>query len=305
MHRSFEVTVLGTSSASPTKTRFPSSQLVRLEGDYFLIDCGEGTQHQLVRLGLRMKRIRYILITHLHGDHFYGLPGLISSMSLFGRTEKLTIVGPEALKDLLDVITRTTESHVTFEIEYIKTNPEKAETVLANRKWSLSTVPLKHRIPCTGYILREQGPELRLNPAVCEQMGVPVECYEALKWGDDWHREDSTVVSNSLLTLPGNPNRSYAYISDTIYDESIVPHIQGCSLLYHEATFLHNLLERATETHHTTSKQAGQIAAKAGVGKLMIGHFSSRYHQTDDLLTEVQEQFKDALLANEGLTVKV
>lgn len=305
MHRSFEVTVLGTSSASPTKTRFPSSQLVRLEGDYFLIDCGEGTQHQLVRLGLRMQRIRYILITHLHGDHFYGLPGLISSMALFGRTEKLTIVGPEALKNLLDVIIRTTESRVTFEIEYIKTNPQQAETVLANRKWSLSTVPLKHRIACTGFILREQGPELRLNAPVCEQMGVPVEWYESLKWGDDWQKEDGSIVPNKLLTLPGNPNRSYAYISDTIYDESIVPHIQGCNLLYHEATFLHDLLERATETHHTTSKQAGQIAAKAGVGKLMIGHFSSRYHQTEDLLLEAQQEFPDAFLSTEGLTVIV
>ena len=305
MHRCFEVTVLGTSSASPTKTRFPSSQLVRLEGDYFLIDCGEGTQHQLVRLGLRMQRIRYILITHLHGDHFYGLPGLISSMSLFGRTEKLTIVGPSALKNLLDTIISTTESRVTFEIEYIHTNPIKSETVLANRKWSLSTVPLKHRIPCTGFILREQGPELRLNASACEELGVPVEWYEPLKWGDDWTREDGTVISNSVLTLPGNPNRSYAYISDTIYDENIVPHIQGCNLLYHEATFLHNLIERATETHHTTSKQAGQIAAKARVGKLMIGHFSSRYHQTDELLSEAKAEFDDCMLAEEGITVAV
>jgi ribonuclease Z len=226
-------------------------------------------------------------------------------MSLFGRTEKLTIVGPAALKNLLDTIINTTESRVTFEIEYIHTNPAKSETVLANRKWSVSTVPLKHRIPCTGFILREQGPELRLNASACEELGVPVEWYESLKWGDDWTREGGTVISNSVLTLPGNPNRSYAYISDTIYDENIVPHIQGCNLLYHEATFLHNLIDRATETHHTTSKQAGQIAAKAGVGKLMIGHFSSRYSQTDELLLEAQEQFTESLLAHEGLTVQV
>ena len=305
MHRSFEVTVLGTSSAAPTKTRYPSSQLVRLEGDYFLIDCGEGSQHQLVRLGLRMQRIKYILISHLHGDHFYGLPGLVSSMALFGRAEKLTIIGPAALKGLLDTIIQMTESRIPFEIEYITTNPEKAETVLANRKWSISTVPLKHRIPCTGFVLKEQGPELRLNAKVCESMGVPLEWYEPLKWGDDWQKEDGSIIPNSMLTLPGNPNRSYAYISDTIYDESIISHIQGCNLLYHEATFLHNLHERASETHHTTSKQAGQIAAQAKVGKLMIGHFSSRYQQTDDLLLEAQEEFTDTLLAVEGLTVSV
>ena len=305
MHRAFEVTVLGTSSASPTKTRHPSGQLVRMEGDYFLLDCGEGTQHQLVRMGLRRHRIRYILITHLHGDHFYGLPGLVTSMALFGRTEKLTIIGPAPLKDLMTTIFSVSEARVPFEIEYIPTNPGAPEWVMKNRNWSLRTVPLKHRIACTGFVLKEEGPERKLNVAEAEKLGVPVELYENLKWGEDWEREDGLVVSNVLLTLPGNPNRSYAYMSDTIYDEGIVPHISGVNLLYHEATFRHDLLNRAEETHHTTALQAGQIAQKAAAGRLIIGHFSSRYPHAEELLEEARTAFANTDLAEEGITYQV
>jgi ribonuclease Z len=305
MHRSFEVTVLGTSSASPTKTRHPSGQLVRLEGDYFLIDCGEGTQLQLVKLGLRMHRIRYILISHMHGDHFYGLPGLISSMALFGRTEKLTIAGPAPLQGLLENIFQITESRVPFEIEYLITNPAVPQQILANGKWSIKTVPLQHRIDCTGFVIEERGPELRLNVSVCEAMGVPVKQYENIKWGGDWIKDDGSIVSNKVLTLPGNPNRSYAYISDTIYDETLIEHIQNVSLLYHEATFLHDLLKRAEETHHSTALQAGQIATLGGVKKLIIGHFSGRYSHTDDLLREARDKFVESYIAEEGRTYQV
>jgi ribonuclease Z len=305
MHRSFEVTVLGTSSASPTKTRHPSGQLVRLEGDYFLIDCGEGTQLQLVKLGLRMHRIRYVLISHMHGDHFYGLPGLISSMALFGRTEKLTIAGPEPLQGLLETIFQITESRVPFEIEYIVTNPTVPQQILGNNKWAIKTVPLQHRIACTGFVIQEKGPELRLNVSVCEAMGVPVKEYESIKWGEDWIKADGSIVPNKMLTLPGNPNRSYAYISDTIYDESLIEHIQGSSLLYHEATFMHDLLKRAEETHHTTAKQAGQMASLCNAGKLIIGHFSGRYSHTDDLLNEARAAFAQSFAAEEGRTYPV
>lgn len=276
-----------------------------MEGDYFLIDCGEGTQHQLVRLGLRMHRIRYILISHLHGDHFYGLPGLVSSMALFGRTEKLTIIGPAALQSLMENIISLTEARVPFEVEYIVTDAERPALVMKTRQWSLETVPLRHRIACTGFILREQGPERKLNVSVCEQMGVPVSVYEELKWGEDWHRPDGEIIPNHVLTIPGSKNRSYAYISDTIADENILPHISGVDLLYHEATFLHELKARAAETYHTTALQAGEMATRAGAGRLLIGHFSSRYAHTDDLLAEARSAFSNTEAAEEGLTYPV
>jgi ribonuclease Z len=226
-------------------------------------------------------------------------------MALFGRNEKLTIAGPEPLQGLLENIFQITESRVPFEIEYLVTNPAIPQQILANSKWAIKTVPLQHRIACTGFVIEERGPELRLNVSVCEAMGVPVKQYENIKWGGDWIKDDGSIVSNKVLTLPGNPNRSYAYISDTIYDESLIQHIEGASLLYHEATFMHDLLERAEVTYHTTAKQAGQIATKARVDKLMIGHFSGRYSQTDDLLAEAKEQFAYAMIAQEGMTINV
>jgi ribonuclease Z len=241
----------------------------------------------------------------MHGDHFYGLPGLISSMALFGRNEKLTIAGPEPLQGLLENIFQITESRVPFEIEYLVTNPAIPQQILANSKWAIKTVPLQHRIACTGFVIEERGPELRLNVSVCEAMGVPVKQYENIKWGGDWIKDDGSIVSNKVLTLPGNPNRSYAYISDTIYDESLIQHIEGASLLYHEATFMHDLLRRAQETHHSTAKQAGQMATLTKAGKLLIGHFSGRYSHTDDLLQEARESFSEAYVAEEGRTYQL
>lgn len=305
MHRAFEVSILGTGSAAPTKYRNHSGQLVRMEGDYFLIDCGEGTQHQFIRWGFRMHRIKYILITHLHGDHFYGLPGLITTMSLFGRTEKLTIIGPEPLQKVLETIFTASEAQLNFELHFIFTNPEKGQCIMSNAYWKLDSVPLTHRISCTGFILRENGPEKKLNIDVCEQLGVPVSWYEELKAGGDWIKEDGTAVPNHILTFPGNKNRSYAYISDTIFDENLIPELQGVDLLYHEATFLENLSERAKETFHSTAKQAGEVARRANVGKLLIGHFSSRYTETDELLQEAKSVYMNTEVAIEGQTYQV
>jgi ribonuclease Z len=305
MHKAFEVTVLGTSSASPTKYRHPSAQFVRMEGEYFLIDCGEGTQLQLTRMGLRMHRIRFILITHLHGDHFFGLPGLITSMGLHGRSDKLTIAGPAALQPLLEAILACGETTLPFEIEYIVCDPNRSEEILVSPAFKVVTVPLKHRIPCTGYILKENGPELKLNVAQCEKLKIPVQSYEAIKSGLDYVQDNGTIIPNAELTLPGNKNRSYAYISDTIYDENIAVAVRDCTVLYHEATFLHELEARAKETYHTTALQAGKIAAMAGVSQLLIGHFSARYNDADELQTEARNVFANTEVAEEGKTYTV
>lgn len=302
MHRAFEITVLGTSSASPTKHRHPSGQYVRMEGDYFLLDCGEGTQLQLVKFGLRMHRLRYILITHLHGDHFFGLPGLITSMALFGRKEPLTIAGPAELEGIMQQIMALGESELPFEIEYIICDPEKPRIILKNHKWEIESVPLKHRIPCTGYILRETGPELKLNVTEAEKYQVPVQWYERIKNGEDYRTTDGKLIPNHDLTLPGIKNRSYAYISDTIYDEEVASYVSGVSMLYHESTFLHELIARAEATMHTTARQAAQIAKISGAGELLIGHFSARYHETDELLAEAKSVFANTRVAEEGVT---
>ncbi len=302
MHRAFEITVLGTSSASPTKTRHPSAQFVRMEGDYFLLDCGEGTQLQLVRYGLRTHRINFILITHLHGDHFFGLPGLITSMALFGRKDKLTIAGPAPLKGILDQIINIGDAHLPFDIVYIVCDPEKPQIILKGNHYEIESVPLKHRIPCTGFILRETGPELKLNIDVCEKLSVPIAWYERLKAGEDYRTEDKKLIPNHDLTLAGTKNRSYAYITDTIYDENVASYVSGVTLLYHESTFLHQMLARALETFHTTALQAGKIAAISGVESLLIGHFSARYHDANELLLEAQSVFENTLLAEEGKT---
>lgn len=305
MHKAFEVTVLGTSSASPTKYRHPSAQFVRMEGEYFLLDCGEGTQLQMVRMGLRMHKIRYILITHMHGDHFFGLPGLITSMGLFGRSEPLTIAGPAGLEHVLNVILDSGDTKLPFKLEFIVCNPQVSEEIIVTPHVTVETVPLQHRIPCTGFILRENGPELRLNIERCDGLRIPVSAYEGIKFGSDYLTASGEIISNSELTFPGNKNRSYAYISDTIFDEQVAKAVEGVDLLYHEATFLHELESRAKETFHTTAEQAGTIATLAQAKRLLIGHFSARYHATEDLLTEAQGKFVGAEIAIEGETYQV
>ncbi|MBS3914877.1 MAG: ribonuclease Z [Bacteroidetes bacterium] len=305
MHRAFEVTVLGTSSASPTKTRHPSAQFVRMEGDYFLLDCGEGTQLQMVRFGLRMHRIQYVLITHMHGDHFFGLPGLVTSMGLFGRTEPLTIAGPANLEATLKTILESGDTRLPFDLDFIVCNPFVPEIIIKNGGWQIESVPLKHRIDCTGYILRETGPELKLNVKRCEELSIPISAYESIKYGADYRLDDGHLIANHELTLPGNKNRSYAYISDTIYDENVASFVSGVDLLYHESTFLHDLKKRALETFHTTAKEAGITAKNAGVKKLLVGHFSARYHTIEELTLEAREVFPNTEAAEEGKTYQV
>jgi ribonuclease Z len=297
---------LGTSSATPTKYRHPSAQYVRLEGSYLLLDCGEGAQRQLSRYGLRTLKISHVFITHLHGDHYFGLPGLITSMALFGRTEPLVIVGPTALESIIQVLLTESDSVLPYELQYIQTQSETLKTVVETEQFSVISIPLKHRVPCTGFLIKEKGPELRLNVDACVQYKVPVEQYEAVKMGAEYHSQSQGVIANHLLTTPGYKNRSYAYITDTIYDpEYLVPVLQDVDLLYHEATFLHERADRAGETYHSTSLQAAQIAKAANVKRLMIGHFSARYNNADCLVNEALMVFNEVIEAVEGLTVQL
>jgi len=306
MRKAFEVTVLGTSSATPTKYRHPSSHFVRLEGSYLLLDCGEGAQRQLARYGLRTQRISHVFITHLHGDHYFGLPGLITSMALFGRIEPLVIVGPSALESIIQVLLQESDSILPYPLEFVSTQINHIETIADGDNFEVISVPLKHRVPCTGFIVKEKGPELRLNVDACVKYKIPVEQYDAIKWGADYISSDGAQIKNEHLTTDGYKNRSYAYITDTIYDpDYLTPILQQVDLLYHEATFLTDRLSRAIETYHSTAFQAAQIAKMANVGQLLIGHFSARYNDAQPLLLEARAEFESTYEAVEGQTFSV
>lgn len=305
MQKPFEITVLGTSSATPTKERNSSAQFVRLDKHVFLFDCGEGTQNQLLRNQLKLQKIRFVLISHMHGDHYFGLPGLITSMSLFNRTEPLTLVGPAAVWDFLQLIIENGGGELSYPIIFIPTDASISQVVVDEVDFTIQTVPLKHRIPCTGFVLREKGPIRKINVNACIENGVPISFYETLKTGSDYETTSGRCIENEVLTFAVPSLRTFAYISDTIYDPSIVPYIQGATLLYHESTFLHERLARAQETFHTTAKQAGMIAQAAEVGQLMLGHYSARYDDLEPLLGEAKEHHEATILGQEGLKLEL
>ena len=274
---------------------------MRLEGSYLLLDCGEGAQRQLSRYGLRVLKISHVFVTHLHGDHYFGLPGLITSMALYGRTEPLVIVGPPALESIIQVLITESDSVLPYELQYVQTQTESIKTVVETEQFKVVSVPLKHRVPCTGFLVQEKGPELKLNVDACVKYKVPVEQYDAIKLGADYHSQSQGLIPNNLLTSPAYKNRTYAYITDTIYDpEYLVPILQDADLLYHEATFLHERADRAAETFHSTALQAAQIAQASDVKRLMIGHFSARYNDAQSLIEEAQSVFLNTVEAVEG-----
>ncbi len=301
----FEVTILGCSSATPTADRHPSAQVVNIGGESILIDCGEGTQMQMLQHGVKLGKINFILISHLHGDHFLGLPGLLSTMSLMGRKEPLTLIGPEPLKKFLEFFLKISESRIVFELEFIATEQSEAKWVYEHPLFRIRSFPLSHRIACTGFLVCERDNLRKIVSEKCEATGVPVSYFKELKLGLDYKDSSGKIIPNDQLTQAPSPSRSYAYCSDTIYQESVIEHIKNVDLLYHEATFMQDLLSRAEITFHTTARQAGMMAAKAGVKHLAIGHFSSRYKTLEPLLEEAKVEFANTELALEGRVFSV
>lgn len=294
--------ILGSSSATPVFNRHHSAQYLVVEKEHFLIDCGEGTQNQMKHYGVKLLKINHIFISHLHGDHYLGLVGLISSMHLNGRTEKLDIYGPYGLMEIITIQLKYSETCLNYPINFHEIDPVSPAVIFENSEVTVSTIPLKHRIACTGFVFREKPFKMRINKALLPE-GILLQEIADLKKGlDIFDKNGELKYKNESITLPARTHHSYAYCSDTIYDESIVPLIQGVDLLYHESTFGSELEERAKMTFHTTAKQAAQIAVLANVNKLIIGHFSSRYKQLDPLLEEAKTIFNNTELALEGLT---
>ncbi len=301
----FEVTVLGNGSATPSLIRNPSAQLLNAAGHFFLIDCGEGTQIQLRKNSVKIQRIECILISHLHGDHYFGLLGLLQTMHLLGRKTKVILVCPPELKEIIDLQNKHSQTTLKFELEYIFTNPKESQKVFESEKIIIHSFPLSHRINCTGFRFEEKPGLRRIVKEKLLQHKISVANIGKLRLGMDVDDETGKTILNKELTKPAQLPRSYAYCSDTIYDESIVKYIKGVNLLYHESTFLTSELERAKKTFHTTAAEAASIAKQAEVKQLLLGHFSARYGNTQDFLKEAVPIFENAMIAVEGMTFKI
>ena len=291
------LTILGYNSAIPTVNSSPTAQFLEMAERHFLIDCGEGTQVQLRKAKARFSKINHIFISHLHGDHCFGLPGLIASFRLLGRDIPIHIYGPKGIKEMLETIFRLTETHSGFEVIYHELEGKQSQKIYEDKAVEVYTIPLDHRIYCNGYLFREKPKSRHLNMEEIRKYPEIETCdYQNLKNGKDFELSDGFVVKNSSLTLDPSPSVSYAFCSDTRYKEDIIPTIKGVDVLYHEATFLHDLKEMADYTGHTTALEAAKIAKEAEVGKLIVGHFSNRYHDLTVFTDEARTVFANTHL---------
>ncbi len=297
---SFQITILGSSSATPTLNRHPTSQVVCIHDRHFLVDCGEGAQMQMRRYKIKLSKINHVFISHLHGDHILGLPGFLSSLHLMNRTNELHLYCPEPLKEILDIQFKYSETYLRYKIIYHFLNKDAGETIYEDDKLSVDTILLNHRIPCWGFIFKEKQAFLSIRKDKIDAYKILPQDIPSIKRGNDYACADGRIIPYQEITYPPREAESYAYCSDTKYDEHICKHLRGVKMLYHEATFLHEMLPRANETYHTTAKQAAEIAEKCAVKKLLIGHFSARYTDLNPLLDEARKTFKETYLAIEG-----
>ena len=302
---SFELVVLGAASATPTSNSYTTSQLLKMRGHYFLIDCGEGAQKQLRRSKTKFSRINTIFISHLHGDHFFGLVGLLSSFHLLGRTTPLTIYGPPKLKEIILSQFRAVETFTSYPISFVVTQHKVPQVILETEHYTVSSFPLKHRIATTGFKFEEKPQKRGLNKERADELNIPICDYHWIKEGKDWTADDGTVIPNNEITFDAPKPLSYAFASDTRYVPETAKYVEGVTLLYHESTFCEDKLERAKQTMHATAVEAATVAKEAQASHLMIGHFSARYRNLDQFETEAKTVFKNTLRARELHNYKI
>jgi ribonuclease Z len=296
----FEVFILGSSSATPIYSRHPTAQVLNIHERLFLVDCGEGTLIQMNRFHIKFHRINHIFISHLHGDHYLGIVGLLSTLHLQGRQTEIHLHCPPELQEIIEMQLRYSQTTLRYSIEFHYLDAKTPKKIYEDEELEVHTIIMNHRIPCTGFLFREKAKPRKLLKEKLKEHNVPLDFYNDLKGGKDYTDETGKVIPNAELTTEPSHPRSYAFCSDTLYDESIIPHIRNVDLLYHEATFLNDKLERAVETFHTTALQAGVMAKKAEVKRLIIGHFSARYKNLYPLLDETRTGFQESTLAIEG-----
>ena len=299
----FAVTILGNNSALPAFDRHPTAQVLTMDEHLFLIDCGEGTQMQMTKYKIRRSKINHIFISHLHGDHYFGLIGLITSMGLLGRANELHLYAPPPLEELLTLQLKFADTHLPFLLHFH--GLPQGGVIMKDHKVEVSCFKVYHRIECWGFCFRQIKPLRKINPEKAKSHEVPSSFFDRLKWGEDYTNKEGAVIKNDWVTDPLPKGKSYAYSADTVYDERLIENVQGVDMLYHESTYLKDLEERATKRFHSTAEQAALIARKAAVKKLLLGHFSSKYESLEGFLLEASAVFPNADLAVEGVTYRV
>ena len=300
----FTLNVLGTASALPTTERYPSAQVLNVRGRLFMIDCGEGAQIQLRKAGVSFLRIEHICLSHIHGDHIFGLYGLLSTMAMLGRTAPLNIYAPKSFAPILDFFKERFGEGILYEINYVVLEMSSPEVVYENRNVELLAFPLNHRVQTFGYIIREKMPQFNVRKEAIAEYGLTLSEIGTLKRGEDVVREGMVISNSEAAYRPYHP-RSYAYCSDTAPFPELAQWVKGVSVLYHEATFPAEMEEMAAKTYHSTTLQAAQCARDAGVGRLLVGHYSSRYPSVDFYLDELRSVFPDSFLTRDMDVVEI
>lgn len=303
---SIEITILGCSAATPRENHAPTSQVININGNLFLIDCGEGTQTQLIKYKINFCKINYIFISHLHGDHFFGLIGLISSFHLLGRKNPVTVFSPKGLKEIIQLQLKISQTNLSYDLIFKESeNTITSEKIFETNKIEVFTIPLKHRIPTVGYLFKETTKSMSIKKELIEKYELSIDEIKSIKNGDDFISKNNVSIPNKEMTIPPEGPYSYAFCSDTVFTEDYLEIIKDTDMLYHESTFLENEIERAKKTFHCTAKQAATIAKKSNIRKLILGHFSQRYKNVDLFLQEAKEIFENTELAKDGKKFKL
>ena len=301
----FSVTVLGSGAATPTFSRHCSAQVVNLYGVKMLIDCGESSQNQLRQYHVKMQSIHTIFLSHLHGDHFFGLPGLLSTMHLCGRVEPLMVYGPPGIKESLELLFKVSGTELRYELSVVELNFDEMRTIHEEKSFFVKAFPLHHSVPTYGYIFEEKPPLLNLRKGIRDRYGLTHDDCLRIKQGQDLQLPDGTTVPNVELTMPPRLPRRYAYCCDTAFSDDLIEAVRGVDLLCTESTFDNAFLSLAEERCHLTAAQAATLARQAGVGHLMLTHFSQRYKDIDVLLNEARDIFPETFAANDGLLYEI
>lgn len=301
----FKIHILGCGSALPTLKHNASSQVLEIRGKMFMIDCGEGTQLQLRRSHIHFTRISAVFISHLHGDHCFGLIGMISTFGMLGRTQPLHVYAPKEMESLLKLQLEIFCDGLEYDVVFHAVNPNEQSVIYEDRSLTVETIPLEHRIPCCGYLFREKESLPHINREMLDFYDIPLSQVNNIKLGAGWKTADGQEVANSKLVIPADPPRSYAYCSDTRFIPDLSKRVENVSTLYHESTYSSENENRARMFWHSTARQAATVAKNANVGKLLLGHFSARYDDESGILNEARQVFPNSFLTNEGLTFDV